>query len=86
MAKGSPKDSLYSMARDIFVVTRHAGIKLLVVWKRCSEEEMVRVDLGSRGPWLLAEDFQLDFSSYLSVFARFAFTCDAMATFQNKMC
>ena len=68
------------------MVTRHAGIKLLVVWKRRSEEERVRADLESRGPWLLAEDFQLDFSSYSWVFARYAFTCDAMATYRSKMC
>ena len=65
MAKGLPKDSLHNLACDIFVVTKHARVKLLVVWKRRSEEEMMRADLRSRGPWLMVKDFQLDFSLIL---------------------
>ena len=86
MAKGSAKDYLHNLAREIYVTTRNASVNLLVVWKRRCEEEMVREDLGLLGPWLVAEDFQLDFNSYSWVFSKYFFTCDAMASFKNKMC
>ena len=49
MAKGSGKEELHSLARKILITTRNMNIQLEVVWKRRTEEEMVRADLGSRG-------------------------------------
>ena len=43
-------------------------------------------DLGSRGPWLMVNEFQLDFQSYSWIFTRYAFSVDSVASFRNRMC
>ena len=59
---------------------------LTVEWKSRTEEVMVLVDLGSRGPWLLLEDFQLDSFSMAFIKNLFTFSVDAMASFRTRQC
>ena len=52
---------MHNLARKILINTRNRNIQLLVLWKRRTEEEMVRADLDFSGLWLVAEEFQLDY-------------------------
>ena len=44
----------------------------------------MRVNLGSRGPWLQAEDFKLDYLSYSTIFSKNLFTVDAISTYKTR--
>ena len=59
---------------------------LTVECKLRMEDVMVLVDLGSRGPWLLLEDFQLDALSMNFIKNLFTFSVDAMASFKTCQC
>ena len=39
-------------------------------WESREAEIMKEVDAGSRGPWLLQDEFQLDFDSYYMIMSR----------------
>ena len=82
MAKGSPKDHLHKLAREILVACRSNFIHLTGQWKSRNDEKIVAVDLGSRGPWLLLEDFTLDAASFSFIFSKYNFTIDAMASYK----
>ena len=47
---------------------------------------MVWADKGSRGPWHLPDEFQLDFNTYSWIFSLFNFTLDCFATRLNACC
>ena len=82
MEKGSLKPVLHHLAREILISCRKHKIILTVEWKLRDEEVMQLVDSGSRGPWLILEDFQLDFISK----NLYTFTFDAMASFRTRQC
>ena len=44
------------------------------------------LDLGSCGPWLILEDYQLDFISMSHNKNLYSFTFDAMASFRTRQC
>ena len=68
--KGSPKKDLAEMSRGIFLACREMNIKLIVNWESREAEVMQEVDLGSRGPWILMDEFQMDFDSYTTLLSR----------------
>ena len=84
MEKGSGKPVLHLLAREIQIACRKFKIMLTVEWKSRSEDVMVLVDLGSRGPWLLLEDFKLDAMTMNFIKNLFTFTVDAMASFKTR--
>ena len=55
-------------------------------WKSLEDEVMQLVDLSSRGPWLILEDYQLDFISMSYIKSLFTFTVDAMASYRTRQC
>ena len=59
------------MSRRIFLACRQKKIVLIVNWESREAEVMKEVDAGSRGPWLLQDEFQLDFDSYSQILTRF---------------
>ena len=85
MEKGSGKPVLHHLARQIQIACRNLKIMLTVQWKSRSDEVMVQVDLGSRGPWLLLEDFRLDTMTMNFIKNLFTFTVDAMASYKTRV-
>ena len=61
--KGSKLMALVEMSRRIFLACRNKKITLIVNWESCEADVMREVDAGSRGPWLLQGEFQLDFDT-----------------------
>ena len=53
------------MARKIFLACRELKIVLICNWESCEAEIMVTGDVGSRGPWLEQDEFQMAFSDYV---------------------
>ena len=86
MEKGSSKPVLHHLAREILISCRKHKIMLTVEWKSREDEVMQLVDLGSRGPWLILEDYQLDFISMSYIKSLFTFTVDAMASYRTRQC
>ena len=68
--KGSKKMDLAEMLRKIFLACRLKKITLIVNWESRKAEVMKEVGAGSRGPWLLQDEFQLDFDSYSQILTR----------------
>ena len=68
--KGSPQAALAEMARKIFLGCRLRQITLMVNWENRKAKVMKEVDSGSRVPWLLQDEFQLDFDSYAQIMTR----------------
>ena len=85
MEKGSGKPHLHHLARQIKIACRNHNIVLTVEWKRRSEPEMVDADAGSRGPWLLCEDYSLDAGTMDFIREEYTFTCDAMASYRSRV-
>ena len=48
----------------IFLAGRRNKIVLIANWESREAEIMVTADLGSRGPWMEQDEFQMDFSTY----------------------
>ena len=46
---------------------------------------MVDADAGSRGPWLLCEDYSLDARTMDFILDKYTFTCDAMASYRSRI-
>ena len=69
--KGSPRALLAEMSRDIFLACRRLDIELIVNWESREAELMELADAGSRGPWLLEDEFQMDFDSYADILSRY---------------
>ena len=61
---------LAEMSRKIFFACRSKKITLIVNWESREAEVMREVDAGSRGPWLLHDEFKLDFDSYAQIMPR----------------
>ena len=59
---------------------------LTVEWKSREEEVMQLMDSDYRGPWLILEDYQLDFISMSYIKSLYTFTVDAMASFRTRQC
>ena len=68
--KGSKQMELAEMSRKIFLSCRLKKITLIVNWESREAEVMKEVDAGSRGPWLLQDEFQLDFDTYAQILTR----------------
>ena len=85
MEKGSGKPILHHLARQIQIACRNLKIMLTVQWKSRNDEVMVQVDLGSRGPWLLLEDFKLDSLTMDFIKTRYTFSVDAMASYRTRV-
>ena len=68
--KGSKLMALAEMSRRIFFACWSKKIILLVNWESREAEVMREVVAGSRGPWLLHDEFQLDFDSYSQIMTR----------------
>ena len=51
------------MVVDIMLQCRKFGINLQTEWLRRDSDYMVWADKGSRGPWYLPDEFQLDFNT-----------------------
>ena len=47
---------------------------------------MVMAVMGSRGPWTLDEEFQMDIDTMSVILSRWSFTLDGMATRLNRIC
>ena len=62
--KGSSKCALVEMARKIFLACRRNKIVLIANWESREAEIMATADLGSRGPWMEKDEFQMDFQTY----------------------
>ena len=62
--------ALAEMSRKIFLGCRSWQITLIVNWESREAELMKEVDAGSRGPWLLQDEFQLDFDTYFMIMSR----------------
>ena len=71
--KGSGQMALTEMSRKIFLGCRSRQITLIVNWESREAEVMKEVDSGSRCPWLLEDEFQLDFDSYAQIMTRLLF-------------
>ena len=68
--KGSKQMELAEMSRRVFLACRKMQITLIVNWESREAEVMKEVDAGSRGPWLLQDEFQLDFDSIFMILSR----------------
>ena len=84
LVSGSKNELLQVMAKEIYLSCKEKGILLTVTWKRRSEEEMIHVDLGSRGPWAEPEEFSLDFASAEMILTKYAPSVDAFACRWNS--
>ena len=69
--KGSPRPLLAEMSRDIFLACSKLNIELIVNWESREAELMELADAGSRGPWLLEDEFQMDFDTYADILSRY---------------
>ena len=69
--KGSPRAALAEMSRDIFLACRKLDIELIVNWESREAELMGLADEGSRGPWLMQDEFQMDFDLYADILSRY---------------
>ena len=48
----------------IFLACCRNKIVLIANWESREAEIMVTADLGSRGPWMEQDEFQMDFQTY----------------------
>ena len=62
---------LAEMSRDIFLACRKLYIELIVNWESREAELMGLADEGSRGPWLMEDEFQMDFDLYADILSRY---------------
>ena len=62
--KGSKKKELAEMARKIFMACRELKIVLICNWENREAEIMVTAELGSRGPWMEQDEFQMGPADY----------------------
>ena len=83
---GSKQTKIQDMVVDIMLKCRNLGIILQPEWLRRNSNCMVWADLGSRGPWFLLDEFQMDFFTYSWIFSSFNFTIDCFATRLNRCC
>ena len=68
--KGSNQRALAETSRRIFLACRRRKIVLIVNWESREAEVRKEVDAGSCGPWLLQDEFQLDFDTYSLIMTR----------------
>ena len=52
------------MVRKIFLACRERRIILICNWESREAEIMVTADLGSRGPWMEQDEFQMGPADY----------------------
>ena len=64
---GSHKPALQAMALKVYKVANSFGLKLHFHWRTREDPTMQLVDRGSRGPWLVFDDFALDDASIKEV-------------------
>ena len=86
MQFGSRQVGIQDMVVDIMLQCRKLGINLQTEWLQRDSDCMVWADKGSRGPWHLPDEFQLDFNTYSWIFSLFNFTLDCFATRLNACC